>query len=91
MADEDRDEERLDEVEHPTEKSKKKRRIIRSSTTRLLNQIDGELLKDDPDISRVREMLAVLSAKEDSLRELDHIVEEHTLLKDVEVEIELAE
>lgn len=29
----------------------------------LLNQIDAELLKEDPNIGRVREMLAVLSAK----------------------------
>ena len=36
-------------------------------------------------------MLAVLSAKEDSLRELDSIEEEHTLLEDVEAVIELAE
>ncbi|KAK0150106.1 hypothetical protein N1851_009131 [Merluccius polli] len=94
MADEARDTEEqqlLDGVEQLVEKSKRKRRTIRSSTTRLLNQIDGEVSKRDPDIGRVREMLAVLSAKEDSLRELDRIAEEHTSLDDVEAEIELAE
>ncbi|KAK0136087.1 hypothetical protein N1851_028020 [Merluccius polli] len=94
MADEARDTEEqqlLDDVEQLVEKSKRKRRTIRSSTTRLLNQIDGEVSKRDPDIGRVREMLAVLSAKEDSLRELDRIAEEQTSLDDVEVEIELAE
>ena len=45
----------------------------------------------DPDIGRVRAMLAVLSAKEDSLRQLDRIAEEHTSLDNVEAEIELAE
>lgn len=84
------DEERPTGVEQ-YERSKKKRRTIRSSTTRLLNQIDVELLKEDKDIDRVRDMLAVLSAKEDSLRELDSIVEKHTSLEDVEAEIELAE
>lgn len=54
----------------------------------MLNQTDGEVSKKDPDIGHVREMLAVLSAKEDSLRELDRIAEEHTSL---EAEIELAE
>lgn len=52
---------------------------------RLLNQIGVELMKDDPDVSHAREMLAVLSAKEDSL------LEEHTSLEDVEAETELAE
>lgn len=68
------------------ERMKRKGRTIRSSTTRLMNQIDVELLKEERDINRVQDMLAVLSAKEDSLRELDSIVEEHTLLEDVDVE-----
>jgi hypothetical protein len=73
------------------DRSKRKRWAIQSSTTRLLNQINVELLKEDKDIDRVRDMLAVLSAKEDSLRELDSVVEDHTSLVDVEAEIELAE
>ncbi|XP_059418644.1 uncharacterized protein LOC132153278 [Carassius carassius] len=84
------DEERPTVVEQ-YERCKRKRRTIRSSTTRLLNQIDVELLKEDKDIDRVWDMLAVLSAMEDSLRELDSIVEKHTSLEDVEAEIELAE
>lgn len=55
-----------------------------------MNQTDVELLKEDPDVGCVREMLAMLSAKEDSLCELDCVMEEHTSLEDVEVEIELA-
>lgn len=60
MGDED-NEERLAGVEQ-LERSKRKRWTIRSSTTRLLNQINVELLKEDKDIDRVRDMLAVLSA-----------------------------
>ncbi len=92
MADEGRDtEERQDVGEQRTERIRRKRRTIRSSTTRLLNQIDVELLKEDPDVGRVRKMLAVLFAKEDSLCELDRVMEEHTSLDEVEAEIELAE
>lgn len=36
-------------------------------------------------------MYTMLSAKEDSLCELDREMEEHTLLEDMEVEIELVE
>lgn len=88
MADEDRDNKgQLEGREQLTERSKRKCRTIRSSTTRLLNQIDAELLKEDPNVGRVQEMLAILSAKEDGLRELDRVVEEHTLLEDAEAEI----
>ena len=91
MADED-GEERPVAVEQ-AERAKRKRWTIRSSTTRLLNRIDVELLKEQEqrDINCVREMLAVLSAKEDTLRELDSIVEQHTPLDNVEEEIDLAE
>lgn len=53
--------------------------------------MDAELLKDDAETERVREMLAVLSAKEDSLSLLDQEIEEFTPLDDVEAETELAE
>ncbi|KAL7881123.1 hypothetical protein SRHO_G00033770 [Serrasalmus rhombeus] len=91
MADEESEERPL--VAEQGERARRKRRTIRSSTTRLINQIDVELRKEDEqrDLNRVREMLAVLLSKEDSLRELDNIVEEHTSLEDVEAEIELAE
>ncbi|KAL7824555.1 hypothetical protein SRHO_G00098440 [Serrasalmus rhombeus] len=91
MADEESEERPL--VAEQGERARRKRQTIRTSTTRLINQIDVELQKEDEqrDLNRVREMLAVLLAKEDSLRELDNIVEEHTSLEDVEAEIELAE
>lgn len=91
MSDDNTDERPL--AAEQGERARRKRRTIRSSTTRLINQIDNELRKEaqQRDLNRVREMLAVLSAKEDSLRELDKIVEEHTSLEDVEAEIELAE
>lgn len=88
----DNPEERPLEVEQG-ERARRKRRTIRSSTTRLINQIDVELRKEaaQRDFNRVREMLAVLAVKEESLCELDKIVEEHTPLDDVEAETELAE
>lgn len=89
MADEDRDT-KLDVGKQRTERLKRKRRTIRSSTTKLLNQIDVELLKEDPDVGRGRKMLAMLSAKEDSFCEPDGVMEEHASLEDVEAEIELA-
>lgn len=77
--------------EQRVERLRKKLGTITSSTTRLLNQIDVELSKEDLDVGRVREMLAVLSAKEDSFCELGRAMEEHMALDEVEAEIELSE
>ncbi len=82
----------LDNEEQGTERMKQKWHTVESSTTRLLNQIDKELMKDDhPDVGLIQVMLAILSAKENSLGELDQDMEELTSMEEVEADIELAE
>ncbi|KAG1953542.1 hypothetical protein F2P79_010032 [Pimephales promelas] len=68
-----------------------KRRAVRGSTTRLSQDIETEVSKEDPVVDRLCELLAVLSAKEETLLELDPEIEEHTDAEDLENEVVDAE
>ena len=70
-----------------TEWIKKKRRTIRASTTKLLSRIEEEVSKELPDCDKLREMLSILSAKEDSLTDLDKGIEDETPTDELEAEI----
>ncbi|XP_026063123.1 uncharacterized protein LOC113046525 [Carassius auratus] len=65
----------------------RKRRAVRASTTRLLQDIETEVDKEDPVIERLRELLALLSEKGETLLELDVGIEEGTDTDDLENEI----
>lgn len=56
----------------------RKWRAVRGSTTTLLQVIETEVGKEDPIIYRLCELLALLSAKEETLLELDSEMEERT-------------
>ncbi|XP_039537635.1 LOW QUALITY PROTEIN: uncharacterized protein LOC120485906 [Pimephales promelas] len=73
------------------ERLHRKRRAVRGSTTRLLQDIETEVSKEDPVVDRLCELLAMLSAKEETLLELDHEIEEHTDVEDLENEVVDAE
>lgn len=68
----------------------RKRRAVRGSTTRLLQDIETEVGKDDPIVDRLCELLALLSAKEETLLELDREIE-CTEIDDLENEVVDAE
>ncbi|KAK5869223.1 hypothetical protein PBY51_010171 [Eleginops maclovinus] len=80
-----------DERRTEAERMRRKRGTIRGATTRLINQIDSEMAKPDPDTDHLSTLLEMLSAKEDSLSELDHGIERLTTLDDLETEIEASE
>ncbi|XP_030584685.1 uncharacterized protein LOC115779925 [Archocentrus centrarchus] len=65
----------------------RKRRAIRGATTRLLQTMDTELNRDPADVGRLRELLANLSTKEETLRELDQGIEDAIATDDLEAEI----
>lgn len=52
-------------VEH-WERMKKKQKTIRASTVKLMTRIEAEVSKDIRDYENLREMLLLLSAKEES-------------------------
>ena len=81
------DEERKTEME----RMKRKRATIRGTTTRLLNQIDGEMNNPDPDVENLSTLLDMLAAKEEILLEMDYGMEQLTSLDDLEQEIETTE
>lgn len=84
---------RMSEEERKTEMERMRRKwgTIRGTTTRLLNQIDSEMAKPDPDMDNLSTLLDMLSAKEDSLPEIDYGIEQLTALDDLEHEIETTE
>lgn len=62
----------------------RKWRAVYGSTTRLLHNIESEVDKEDLAIDRLCELLALLSAKEETLLELDIRVEEGKNTDDLE-------
>lgn len=60
------------------------------STTRLLQDIETEVDKEDLVIDRLSEILALLSAKEETLLELDIRIEEETDANDLEKSLMLS-
>uniref|UniRef100_A0AAV2LXI6 Uncharacterized protein n=1 Tax=Knipowitschia caucasica TaxID=637954 RepID=A0AAV2LXI6_KNICA len=69
------------------ERLKRKRATIRAATTRLLTRLEDEVGKERPDTDKLREFLAVLSLKEDSLLDLDKGIEDVTPTDDLDTEI----
>lgn len=69
----------------------RKRRAVRGSTTRLLQDIETEVGKEDLIVDRLSELLALLSAKEEMLLKLDHETENCTEIEDLENEVVDAE
>ncbi|KAJ7999845.1 hypothetical protein DPEC_G00198630 [Dallia pectoralis] len=66
---------------------KKKRRTICASTTKPLTRIEEEVSKDVPDCDKLREMLSILSTKEESLTDIDKGIEDETPTDELEAEI----
>lgn len=60
------------------------------STTRLLQDIETEVDKEDLVIDRLSEILTLLSAKEETLLELDIRIEEETDADDLEKSLMLS-
>ena len=69
------------------ERMKRKRGTIRTSTTKLLTRIEEEVSKNVPDCDELREMMSVLSTKEESLMDLDKSIEDETSTDELETEI----
>ncbi|RXN21761.1 mitogen-activated kinase 4-like isoform X2 [Labeo rohita] len=69
------------------ERMKKKRKTIRSSATKLLTNLEEEIKNEEPDCDKLRELLSMLSVKEESLVELDRGIENETSTDDLEGEI----
>ena len=65
-----------EERRHEAERMRRKRGTIRGATTRILNQIDVEISQSNPDTDHLSTLLELLSAKEDSLFELDRGIEQ---------------
>lgn len=59
-------------------RTKRIRGAVRSATTRLLNKIDGELTKEEPDLYTLEEFMKRLISKEQSLIEYDRDIEAAT-------------
>lgn len=70
------------------ERMKRNRTVICAPTTRLLNRMDEEFSKERPNTDKLREMMALLSTKEESLIELDKGIEDKTETDDLVVEVE---
>lgn len=70
------------------ERMRRKRGTIRASTTKLITRIEEQVRKDEPNSDRLREMLTLLSNKEESLLDLDKSIEDETPTDDLEAEIE---
>ena len=69
------------------ERMKRKRGTIRTSTTKLLTRIEEEVSKYLPDCDKLREIMSVLSTKEESLMDLDKSIEDGTSTDELETEI----
>lgn len=69
---------------------KKIRGAIRSSTTKLLNKIDGELSNGNPDLDVLEEYLEQLANKERCLIDYDRDIEAETKEEDLDEEINSA-
>lgn len=67
-----------------------KRGVVRTSTTKLAQKIDGELDKEEPCFERLEELLEQLMDKEQVLREYDKGVEAETEERDLEAEMTTA-
>lgn len=80
-----------EERRHEAERMRRKRGTIRGATTRILNQIDVEITQSNSDTDHLSTLLELLSAKEDSLFELDRGIEQLTPLDGLEVEIACTE
>ena len=80
-----------EEHRHEAERMRRKRGTIRGATTRILNQIDVEISQSNPDTDHLSTLLELLSAKEDSLFELDRGIEQLTPLDGLEAEIACTE
>lgn len=66
---------------------KRIRGAVRGSTTRLLQKIDGELLKPDPSVETLEEFMEQLMIKEQTLSDCDKNIEAETKDADLEDEI----
>lgn len=71
-------------------RTKRIRGAVRSATTRLLNKIDGELLKENPDLYVLEEFMEQLISKEQSLNEYDRDIEAAANEDDLDEEINTA-
>lgn len=66
---------------------KRKRATIRTATTRLLTRLEEEVEKERPDATKLCELLAVLSSKEESLLDLDKGIEDKTPTDGLDTEL----
>ena len=69
---------------------KRIRGVVRAATTRLLQKIDGELSKPEPDIYMLEEYMELLMSKEQSLVEHDRDIEAETQENELDDEINTA-
>lgn len=70
------------------ERMRRKRGTIRTSTTKLLTRLEEEINKDNADCEQLRELLSLLSTREESLSELDKHIEDETPTDELEDEVE---
>ena len=80
-----------EERRHNAERLRRKRGTNRGASTRILNQIDVEIIQSSPDTDHLSTLLELLSAKEDSLLDLDRGIEQLTPLDGLEAEIACTE
>ena len=73
------------------ERMKRKRGTIRTGTSKLLTRLEEEVSKDPPDCEKLREMLSLLSTKEEVLMDLDKGIEDVTPLDELDMEIAAAQ
>ena len=65
-----------EEHRHEAERMRRKRGTIRGATTQILDQFDVEITQSNSDTDHLDTLLELLSAKEDSLFELDRGIEQ---------------
>ena len=73
--------------EEQLERLIRKRGAMRGATTKLLQSFNTELNEDNVDVGRLRELLANLSVKEETLLDLDRGIEQGIATDDLEAEI----
>jgi len=66
---------------------KQKRTVLRTSVTKLLQQIQDETCRTDVKSDRLLELLAILSQKEKSLQELEPEIERKIPLEELDADI----
>ena len=73
--------------EEQLERLIRKRGAMRGATTKLLQSFNTELNEDNVDVGRLRELLANLSVKEETLLDLDRVIEQGIATADLVAEI----